>query len=362
MVEGLEEGAAAPDDEQITLDALYRYLFLRARSEGAASTPQRFVQGGIGDLVIGRIPFAGVSQVDPEIIAALAAEEFRTRLGAVAELALQLGEKGSIAERGARLLLQRRLERERDYAVRTAITMALQDDRRPEAARQAAEKKQRVEAARRAAQEKQRAEAVRQAAEAARRAAEEKQRAEAARWAAEEKRRAEATQQAAEEKQRAEAARQAAEEKQRDKAAWLRPREPSLDPPRTVGGTDKHPGLGRAPKPRKHLIIAGVFVALISGILLYGGILTYISITTPGSTIETLLLTPATAPPQTGAATAAPQTEAATAAPQTPPTATPQTALTAPSRAARTVPRRTAPSTANQLNHNELLYKLERRY
>ena len=167
------------------------------------------------------------------------------------------------------------------------------------------------------------------------------------------------------------AARQAAEEKQRNKAAWLRPREPSLDPPRTVGGTDKHPGLGRAPKPRKHLIIAGVFVALISGILLYGGILTYISITTPGSTIETLLLTPATAPPQTGAATAAPQTraataapqtEAATAAPQTPPTATPQTALTAPSRAARTVPRRTAPSTANQLNHNELLYKLERRY
>jgi len=174
LVEGLEEGAAAPDDEQITLDALYRYLFLRARSEGAASTPQRFVQGGIGDLVIGRNPFAGLSQVDPEIIAALAAEEFRTRLGAVAELALQLGEKGSIAERGARLLLQRRLERERDYAVRTAITMALQDDRRPEAARQAAEKKQRVEAARRAAQEKQRAEAARQAAE-------EKQRAETAR-------------------------------------------------------------------------------------------------------------------------------------------------------------------------------------
>ena len=124
--------------------------------------------------MIGRNPFAGLSQVDPEIIAALAAEEFRTRLGAVAELALQLGEKGSIAERGARLLLQRRLERERDYAVRTAITMALQDDRRPEAARQAAEKKQRVEAARRAAQEKQRAEAARQAAE-------EKQRAETAR-------------------------------------------------------------------------------------------------------------------------------------------------------------------------------------
>jgi Caspase domain len=199
LVEGLEKGEAAPDEEQITLDALYRYLFLRARSEGAASTPQRFVQGGIGDLVISRNPSTGLSRVDPEIVAALAAEEFRTRLGAVAELALQLGEKGSIAERGARLLLQRRLERERDYAVRTAIIKALQDDWRPEAARQAAEKKPRAEAARRAAEEKRRAEAARQAAE-------EKQRVEAARQEAEEEQRAEAARQAAEEKQRAQAA------------------------------------------------------------------------------------------------------------------------------------------------------------
>src|SRR5580704_9537407 len=120
---------------------------------------------------------------------------------------------------------------------------------------------------------------------------------------------------------------------QRAEAVWLRPREPSLSPPRTVGGTDKQPGLGRAPKPGKQLITAGMFVAAISGILLYSGMLTYISTTTPGSTIETLLLTPATAQPQTSstaspqieAATASPQTEAATAPPQTPPAAPPQT-------------------------------------
>jgi uncharacterized caspase-like protein len=50
LVEGLEKGEAAPDDEQITMDALYRYLSRRARFEGTATTPQRFVQGGVGEL------------------------------------------------------------------------------------------------------------------------------------------------------------------------------------------------------------------------------------------------------------------------------------------------------------------------
>jgi uncharacterized caspase-like protein len=40
LVDGVEKGEAAPEDEQITMDALYGYLFRRARSEGAAATPQ----------------------------------------------------------------------------------------------------------------------------------------------------------------------------------------------------------------------------------------------------------------------------------------------------------------------------------
>ena len=48
-------------------------------------------QGGVGDLVISRNPLAGSSQIDPEIMAALTAEEFRMRLGAVAELVLADG-------------------------------------------------------------------------------------------------------------------------------------------------------------------------------------------------------------------------------------------------------------------------------
>ena len=171
----------------------------------------------------------------------------------------------------------------------------------------------------------------------------------AARQAAEEKQRAETARQAAEEKQRAETARQAAEEQQRAEAAKLRYREPSVGPLglrtlRRVGDTDKEPRRDQATKTGKHLIIAGVLVALISGILLYFGILTHLSTTTPGSAIETLLQTPATAPPQTEVATALPQTEAATALPQTEvATAPPQTeAATAPSQTeAATAPSQT---------------------
>ena len=241
LVEGLEKGEAAPDDEQITMDALYHYLLRRARSAGAAATPQRIAQGGVGDLVISANPLMGFSQIEPEIRAALAAEEYRTRMGAVAELTLQMDEIHTVAARAARRLLQRHLQRERDFQVRRAITRALEEgsnrpsevvreaeeeERRAEAARQAEEEKQRAEAARQAEEKKQRAEAARQAeeekqrAEAAQQAEEEKQRAEAARQAEEEERRVEAARQA-EEQRRAEAARAAAEEKRGTEAARL---------------------------------------------------------------------------------------------------------------------------------------------
>jgi uncharacterized caspase-like protein len=125
LVDGLKKGEAAPDDEQITMDALYRYLFRRARAEGAASTPQRFVQGGVGDLVISRNPLVSASQIDPETLAALAAEDRLRRLGAVAELTLRMRQEGGPA-RAARLVLERQLQHERDHVVWTAISTALE--------------------------------------------------------------------------------------------------------------------------------------------------------------------------------------------------------------------------------------------
>src|SRR5262249_58601566 len=121
----LQKGEAAPEDEQITLDAIYRYLFRRARAAGSTATPQRFVRGGIGDLVISHNPFAGNTQIDPATAAALSSADWRLRLGAVAELTQHIHARDGIA-RAARLSLQRQLEQERDYAVRTAISAALE--------------------------------------------------------------------------------------------------------------------------------------------------------------------------------------------------------------------------------------------
>jgi hypothetical protein len=218
LVEGLEKGEAAPDDEQVTMDALYRYLLRRARYEGIAATPQRFVKGGVGDLVISANPLAGASQIDPGIMAALAAEEFRTRLGAVAELTLQMDEGHTVAARAARRLLQRHLQRERDYQVRQAITRALADElgHPVGASWQVEGEKQRAEAARLAEEERQRAEAAQQAEE-------QRRRAEAAQQAEEQRRRAEAAQQGEEQRRRAEAAQQAEEEKRRAEAAQQAP-------------------------------------------------------------------------------------------------------------------------------------------
>ncbi len=121
LIEGLEKGEAAPDDEQITMDALYHYLFRRARSAGAAATPQRLAQGGVGDLVISANPLMGFSQIDPGIWGRWSAEEFRTRIGAVTELILQMDEIHTVAARAARRLLQRHLQ------TRTRLPSAARD-------------------------------------------------------------------------------------------------------------------------------------------------------------------------------------------------------------------------------------------
>ena len=347
LVEGLEKGEAAPGDEQITMDALYRYLFRRARSAGATSTPQRFVQGGVGDLVISHNPFAGWSQVDPQttatLIASLSAEEFRMRLGAVAELAQQLAEGNSVAARSARQLLQRRLERERDYLVRTAITKALQENWPAEAAQEAQEER-RAEAVPLATRQEQLAAAARQA--------EEEQR-----WAA--------------------AARQAEEEKRRAAAARPRLGDASTGPswlvaPRTVWNIARQTQRDLVAKTGKRLIIciaaAEVCAVLIAGNLFYSGIhpnglkavreLNNLEVAPSSSTgapevkpppqAEPTALPQAapTASPQT-APTAPPQAEP-TASPQATPTASPQAAPTAPPQAAPTAPPQAAPTALPQ--------------
>jgi len=204
LVEGLEKGEVAPDDEQITMDALYRYLVRRARGAGAPSSPQRFVQGGVGDVVISRNPFAGTARLDPGIMAALAAGEYLTRLGAVTELVLKMNEGHTAVARAARLVLQRHLLHERDFAVRSAITMALDQEARSDTAHAAA-----VEQGTGATRPQQQGS---RGGEAARQVEEKKRRAEAAKQAQDENRQADAARQMEEEKQRVDAARRVEQE------------------------------------------------------------------------------------------------------------------------------------------------------
>jgi formylglycine-generating enzyme required for sulfatase activity len=98
------------------------------------------VQEGVGDLVISANPLAGSSAIDPEIVAALEdVTSHPTRLGAVTELTIQIGEATPLTAGAVRRLLQRRLQIERDYIVRRAIESALAETgaRPPQAVPQA---------------------------------------------------------------------------------------------------------------------------------------------------------------------------------------------------------------------------------
>jgi uncharacterized caspase-like protein len=125
VVGALEKGEASPGDEEITMDELYSYVRQRAKQEGAAATPQRFVHGGAGDLVIARNPDGGAALIDPATLAALAAENRLHRLGAVTDLTLQMRARNTAQARAARLVLKRQLEQERDYGVRDSILAGL---------------------------------------------------------------------------------------------------------------------------------------------------------------------------------------------------------------------------------------------
>jgi hypothetical protein len=126
VVGALEKGDAAPGDEEITMDALYRYVRQRAKAEGVAATPQCFVLGGgVADLVIARNPDGGAALIDPKTMAALGSEERLPRLGAVTDLLQHVRARDTAQARAAHLVLKRHLKRERDYGVRDSILAGL---------------------------------------------------------------------------------------------------------------------------------------------------------------------------------------------------------------------------------------------
>jgi hypothetical protein len=86
LVDGLRTGAADLDgDGRITVEEAYGYVFERVRRSGVAQTPQRWVSGGEGRIVLARSPVA--ARVVPESIrSGLNSPHEAIRLGAVVVL------------------------------------------------------------------------------------------------------------------------------------------------------------------------------------------------------------------------------------------------------------------------------------
>lgn len=91
LVDGLK-GAAAPNDDRITLDALAGYLETRARVEAAGMTPKLFVHDKSGPLVIAKNPSGRPLSLPDGLPARLGADDWQVRRDAVTELT-QLAEQ-----------------------------------------------------------------------------------------------------------------------------------------------------------------------------------------------------------------------------------------------------------------------------
>ncbi len=126
LVDGLRSGAADLDgDGYVSVDDAYGYAFDRVRSSGAQQTPQRWLYGAEGTILLGRSP-AGIAvtpaELPPGIASSLDSSYLPVRLGAVDALAGWLRE-----EDPARVL-----------AARQALARVVQNDR-PEVAARARE-------------------------------------------------------------------------------------------------------------------------------------------------------------------------------------------------------------------------------
>ena len=128
LVDGIGAAQAAPDETDITLDALFRYVCRRARAEGAAASPQSYVDRATGEFVIARNPAATTEAEVDKQAASLALEDWTVRNAAVEALGKLARRPGTRA--AARDALADRLALERDFKVRGAILKAL--ERHPE--------------------------------------------------------------------------------------------------------------------------------------------------------------------------------------------------------------------------------------
>jgi Dyp-type peroxidase family len=123
LVDGIAKGEAAPDDNEITMDALFKYLRRKARDLGSVMVPQRFISHSAGDLVISRNPTPSTAAIGADLRTALQSESWIERLGAVAELAKAVREGTRAQAAGAYRLLEERRSAEFDTRVLAALNI-----------------------------------------------------------------------------------------------------------------------------------------------------------------------------------------------------------------------------------------------
>jgi hypothetical protein len=134
LISGIKSGAADRERKgKVLLSDLRRHLERVVKGQ----TPRFFARNASGDPLISLCPTTAEPLLDVGVLADLGAEQWHRRRGAVAALADVLRNGGAAARSVAKEALQRRMEQERDYAVRAEVELALKfgSDLSPDASR-----------------------------------------------------------------------------------------------------------------------------------------------------------------------------------------------------------------------------------
>jgi hypothetical protein len=126
LLEGLRDGEAAPEAEEISAQALAIYAETRMKRDFSGVTPRVIQDNQAGPIILARNPNAGVSRIPAEVRVALADPDWLRRGGALAHLSGLLDAGEPRVRQAARHLLQLRVGNERDIELRESLRVALE--------------------------------------------------------------------------------------------------------------------------------------------------------------------------------------------------------------------------------------------
>lgn len=119
LVDGLVNGAAAPEKPYISIEDLHDYLYRTLRSEGVPQQPMKMFASSAPNMIIGRNPRPRVP-IPQDLVAALFSGDRRTARGAFEELKEIAEGPDEHRASDARILLQQRLDQTEDLLVSVA--------------------------------------------------------------------------------------------------------------------------------------------------------------------------------------------------------------------------------------------------